>query len=114
MARLYANENFPLPTVEKLREFGHDLLTTLEAGKAGQRIPDEVVLAFAIAQQRAVLTFNRKHFIRLHRLVKSHHGIVICTADANFERLAHGIHAAILPYEALDNELIRVYRPNLG
>jgi len=35
MARLYANENFPLQVVEELRRAGHDVLTTREAGKAG-------------------------------------------------------------------------------
>ena len=28
MARLYANENFPLPVVNELRRLGHDVLTT--------------------------------------------------------------------------------------
>lgn len=32
MARLYANENFPLPVVEVLRRLGHDVLTAGEAG----------------------------------------------------------------------------------
>ena len=47
MARLYSNENFPLPVVEELRQLGHDVLTTLEAGYAGQAISDEAVLDFA-------------------------------------------------------------------
>ncbi|CAB1084674.1 hypothetical protein D1AOALGA4SA_12185 [Olavius algarvensis Delta 1 endosymbiont] len=41
MARLYSNENFPLPVVEELRRFGHEVLTTLEAGVAGKSVPDE-------------------------------------------------------------------------
>jgi hypothetical protein len=28
MAQFYSNENFPLPVVDKLRELGHDVLTT--------------------------------------------------------------------------------------
>ena len=47
MARLYANENIPLPVVERLRALVHDLLTTAEAGKANNRIPDDEVLEFA-------------------------------------------------------------------
>jgi len=31
MARLYADEDFPFPVVEKLRQLGHDVLTTPEA-----------------------------------------------------------------------------------
>jgi hypothetical protein len=31
-ARLYSNENFPLPAVEALRQLGHDVLTTRDVG----------------------------------------------------------------------------------
>lgn len=41
MARFYANENFPLPVVEALRQQGHDILTILETGLAGQAMSDE-------------------------------------------------------------------------
>jgi len=41
MARLYANENFPLPVVEELRRLGHDVLTMREAGQASESMPDE-------------------------------------------------------------------------
>jgi hypothetical protein len=41
------------------------VLTIQETGKADQRVTDEQVLAFATAENRAVLTVNRKHFIRL-------------------------------------------------
>ena len=64
MADCYANENFPLPVVEVLRELGHNLLTTYEIGKAGQAVSDEDILAFATAESRIVLTLNRRHFIR--------------------------------------------------
>jgi hypothetical protein len=59
MARLYSNENFPLPAVEELRRLGHDVLTSLESGKAGQRISDPEVLSFSIQTQRILLTLNR-------------------------------------------------------
>ncbi len=41
MARLYANENFPLPVVAELRRLGHDVLTIHETGTGGQAVPDE-------------------------------------------------------------------------
>ena len=66
MTRLYADENFPLPVVIELRRLGHDVLTMPEAGQAGKAVSDEGVLAFARTEGRAVLTLNRKHFIRLH------------------------------------------------
>lgn len=110
MASLYANENFPLPVVEALRAFGHDVLTTQDAGKAGQAIPDEQVLAFAVAQ-RAVLTINRKHFIRLHREQPAHTGIIVCTLDPDFNGQAERIHNAVAGLESLNGRLIRINRP---
>ena len=95
MARLYANENFPLPVVEELRLMGHDVLTIQETGGAGQAITDEDVLAFAVRDARAVMTLNRKHFIDLHRRRPDHAGIIVCTLDLNFVSQAHRIHAAI-------------------
>jgi Domain of unknown function (DUF5615) len=44
VARLYADENFPQPAVERLRELGHDVLTVQDVGKAQQKFPDEAVL----------------------------------------------------------------------
>ena len=88
MANLYANENFPLKVVEELRRLGHDVLTTQEAGKAGQAVPDEEVLDYAVAGSRAVLTLNRRHFIRLH----------------------HRRAEATPPLPELANQLIRVSR----
>ena len=38
MARFFADEQFPLPVVELLRNLGHDVLTVQEAGNANQQI----------------------------------------------------------------------------
>lgn len=112
MARLYADEQFPHIVVRLLRDLGHDVLTVQEAGKANQKIPDEAVLAFAISENRAILTVNRADFIRLHRSQSNHLGIIVCTEDLNRQRLAQRIHEAILATEVLTNKLIRVNRPN--
>lgn len=111
MARLYSNENFPYPVVVELRRLGHDVLTVLEAGKAEQAIQDDAVLAFATAQERAVLTINRKHFIALHRATPNHAGIIVCTLDANFIGQAGRIDAALSEYSDINAQLIRVNRP---
>jgi hypothetical protein len=111
MARLYANENFPFPAVEELRRLGHDLLTSYEAGKAGQAVPDKEVLEFARDENRALLTLNRRHFIRLHEEHLSHAGIIACTLDGDFKALAQRIHAAIESKSVLSNQLIRINRP---
>lgn len=111
MARLYADENFPFPTVERLRELGHDVLTIQEAGKAGQRTPDETVLTDAQADRRAVLTHDRKHFKHLHNARSEHAGIIVCSEDLDFSGLADRIHKAIEAQPELSNRLIQVYRP---
>lgn len=111
MARLYANENFPLPVVQELRRLGHDALTVAETGKAGQKTSDEEVLAFAISEARAVLTLNRKHFFRLHRERPQHAGIIACTYDPNFLAQAGRIDAALHAAKKVDGQLIRVNRP---
>jgi hypothetical protein len=111
MARLYSNENFPLPVVEKLRALGYDVLTIQEAGKADQALPDKEVLAFATRENRAVLTLNRLHFIRLHREQAQHAGIIVCTFDPAFEAQAERIHKAIAGKASLTGQLLRVNRP---
>ena len=109
MADCYANENFPLPVVEALRELGHNLLTTYESGKAGQAVSDEDILAFAIAESRIVLTLNRRHFIRLHQAMPDHRGIIVCTYD--FEALAGRIHRELETYSDWTGRLVRINRP---
>ncbi|MEY2429040.1 MAG: hypothetical protein QOJ40_1925 [Verrucomicrobiota bacterium] len=110
MARLYSNENFPLPVVERLRTFGHDVLTIQQAGKADQALPDKEVLTFATRENRAVLTLNRLHFIRLHRQEQNHAGIIVCKFDPDFERQAERIHKAIGEQPSLAGQLLRVNR----
>ncbi len=110
MARIYANENFPLPVVEELRRLGHDLLTIQETGKSGQSLSDKEVLAFASADGRAVLTLNRKHFIRLHNEQLHHEGIIVCTFDLDFVGQAQRIHGTITTQTRLSGQLIRINR----
>lgn len=113
MLKLYANENFPLETVRILRSLGYDVSTTHEMGKSNLSIPDEDVLAFAIAENRAILTVNRKDFMRLHRLNPLHSGIIVCTKNDDFDNFAHCIHKILLPYQdGTPNLLLRVYKEN--
>ncbi len=109
MANLYADEQFPLPVVKLLRTSGHNVLTVQEAGNAGGSDPD--VLAFAVSNERSVLTQNRRDFMQLHIQQPLHHGIIVCTDDKNLERLATRINEAISAEESLKCKLIRVNRP---
>ena len=111
MARLYANEQFPRLVCKLLRTMGHDVLTVQEAGNANLGIPDEDVLAFAISDDRAVVTLNRQDFIRLHRATSDHPGIIVCTNDTDRPRMATRINEAIAAEGSLRGKLIRVVRP---
>ncbi|CAD5959738.1 DUF5615 family PIN-like protein [Planktothrix agardhii 1806] len=73
MDRLYADENFPLPIVKLLRLAGHDVLTTEEGGNSGLGIPDQDVLAYAVRNERAILTRNWDDFRQLHRAHPDHY-----------------------------------------
>jgi len=112
MARFYSNENFPLPAVLELRRLGHDVLTSQDAGNAYRAVSDEAVLSYAHQRERAVLTLNRRHFIRLHQEHPRHHGIVVCSVDPDFSTLAERIHTAVSSHTTLGDQLIRVQRPN--
>jgi Domain of unknown function (DUF5615) len=112
LTAFYANENFPLPVVEELRRLGHDVLTTNDANRSGQAVPDAEVIDYAIGEGRAVLTLNRKHFIALHRDRGSHAGIVVCTVDRDFIGQARRIHEQVAARRDLAGELVRVNRPN--
>ncbi|HEY3242409.1 MAG TPA: DUF5615 family PIN-like protein, partial [Phycisphaerae bacterium] len=108
----YADENFPFDVVQELRSIGHDVVTTLDAHRAGQRIPDADQLSFAHADARAITTLNHRGFVRLHMERPSHSGVITCTADADSAALARRIDSAIRASKSLQGKLIRVIRPN--
>ena len=111
MARLYTNENFPFPVVTELRRLGHDVLTVQETGRADKATSDEEVLAFARNETRALLTLNRKHFVRLHGLSADHAGIIVCSFDPDFVGQAGRIHGVLNLDRPVQGQLIRINRP---
>jgi Domain of unknown function (DUF5615) len=110
MAKLYADEDFSYPVAEELRQLGHDVITAQQAGQANQGVVDSLVLAFAAAAGRALLTFNRRHFIQLHRSSPSHAGVIVCTRDPDTVALAKRIHLAIVGASSLIGQLLRINR----
>src|SRR5438874_972065 len=106
MASLYADEDFDYGVVERLRTMGHDVVTVQEAGRAG--MPDSQVLADATADGRAVLTFNRDDFKKLHRLNLSHAGMVSCSRDTNLGALTVRIHNSVIAAGSLSGQHLRV------
>lgn len=110
--KFYADENFPIDVVNRLRELGNDVLTAFEDGRANQKIADEKVLERAIELGRAVLTINRIDFKRLHKTNPNHMGIVICTFDADFAGQAERIASSCKDLPGIYGQLVRIYRPS--
>lgn len=111
MARFYANENIALQVVTELRRLGHDVLTSVEAGKANASVPDSEVLVFAAAEDRILLSHNRRHFLQLHRRRQAaHSGMVLCSFDPDYVALAERIHAAVEALPEMREQVIRVNR----
>ena len=112
--RLYTNENFPLPAAERLRALGHDVVTILDDGLANQGVSDEDLLRRAASLDRALVTLNRRDFVRLHRRGQDHCGIVVCTADTDLEALSSRIHDQIRDIADLGRQLVKVRKPTAG
>ncbi len=112
MARIYSNENFPLDIVTRLRQKGHDVLTSYEAGQANQKIPDAAVVAFATQENRIVITLNRDDFVCLHRGGIEHTGIIICKDDRDYDGQAQAIQACLTENSDLSDRLIRIKKQN--
>jgi Domain of unknown function (DUF5615) len=108
---LFSDEDFSLRVVEVLGAMGHETLTTPGAGLAYTNTPDEQIVAAATLGRRAVLTYNRRDYGRIHLSGVEHAGIIVCTRDRDVRRQAARIHAAILANEPLTGKLIRVNRP---
>jgi hypothetical protein len=102
--------------VEELRRLGNDVLTSFEAGRANQGVPNKEVLAYATQEKRALLTLNRQDCFRLHCSTSGQHaGIIACTRDdANPAAMAQRIHGAISATESLHGQVIRIVRPSGG
>lgn len=78
-ARLYFDEDVDARLAEALRGRDYDVETTVEAGLLAASDKDQ--LAYAVSQQRALVTHNIKHFPGEHaRWIKNkgrHWGIII-------------------------------------
>lgn len=110
--RFYSDENIPLILVDKLRDYGHDILTCYEAGQGNRAIPDDEVLEFATAGDRAVITLNRQDFISLHRQNMTHAGIVICKPERDYVNQARHLHESISQIQTFHNRLFRLLKMN--
>ena len=70
--------------VRLLRNAGHDVITVNEAGLMGQT--DPIVLDYARANSRLLLTYNCDDFEELHQVNSLHSGILAVYRDANSKK----------------------------
>lgn len=110
--RLYSNENFPIAMVEHLRSLDCDVLTSYDADRANQGIPDDEVLRFATEQNRAVITFNRDDFVALHSRGDRHAGIIVCKDNRDYLGQVTILHAYLQEIDLLCDRLIRIKKQN--
>ena len=95
---------------ELLRPHGFNVLTTRGAHNLGQS--DSVQLQFAITQQRAILTHNRRDFEALHRSAlaeqQAYAGIIIANRRASDADLARRVMKLLnlLSSEEMKNQLL--------
>ncbi|MGQ9477818.1 MAG: DUF5615 family PIN-like protein [Candidatus Bipolaricaulia bacterium] len=77
--KLLLDENVHEPLAAALRREGFDAITVGEAGRRG--ISDLELLKFATAEERAVVSFNIKHFealaVQLFKQGQEHCGIIV-------------------------------------
>lgn len=77
--RIFTDEDVYGAVAPALRRAGIDVLSTVEAGRGGE--PDESQLDWASHENRALVTFNVRHFANLHsvRLAEGRHhaGIIV-------------------------------------
>ncbi|HET6382766.1 MAG TPA: DUF5615 family PIN-like protein [Armatimonadota bacterium] len=111
MARLIADENFDHRIVRALRLLGHDILTLPEPSLSPAGAADASVIAIATAHGRAVLTHNRRDFVRLHRSTAEHGGIIVVSPDPDPPAVAMRLHLALNQHPDLTGLLLRVNLP---
>jgi predicted nuclease of predicted toxin-antitoxin system len=100
VSRFLADEQFPARVQNRLQRLGHDVefIRSFDTNKSGDGKSDTEVLRIAMAENRIILTLNRKHFLALHNsgTFGGHRGIIACVRDdANPHAQAKSIDALV-------------------
>jgi hypothetical protein len=114
-ARLLADEHFRVQIVFRLRRLGDDveLVRDLCLKKSGDSFPDDLILDYAIQNDRVVLTENVAHFRELHKRVPWHMGIIACSINRSDEpkSTARRIHDVLREHESsIKGKFVRLLR----
>jgi len=77
--KLFSDEDFYMGRfAPDMRHLGYDIVDVLDMGLIGNS--DDTLLKCAINDKRAFLTFNRRHFVHIHKhymdMGKEHWGII--------------------------------------
>jgi hypothetical protein len=95
-AKLYLDEDITDLLARVLRSAGYDVVSAHEVGMRGTS--DQEQLLYAIAESRAILSFNVAHFPSLARWAfenqVEHFGIVVST-QLDFKDLLHRVQALL-------------------
>jgi predicted nuclease of predicted toxin-antitoxin system len=81
---LYLDENLSPRLAIQLRKYGFNAIAVRESEMLSKSDPDQ--LAFAVSQQRALVTINFRDFVALHELYfrqgQEHFGIIFSTEES--------------------------------
>jgi predicted nuclease of predicted toxin-antitoxin system len=81
--KLYLNEHLSPRLASQLRQYGFDVVSTVEAGLRTASDDDQFI--YAVSQQRAIVTFNHRDFAVIHSQhmaqSKEHWGIIFSTEE---------------------------------
>jgi len=79
--KLYLNENLSWRIAKALREYGYDVVSSEEV--AMNETDDATQMAFAVSEQRAIVTNNVRDFVELGKhyaaTQQPHYGILLTT-----------------------------------
>lgn len=108
---LLADEDFDFPIVLKLRELGIDIITVADLLLDNQGTPDTDIYKVATDHGRAVVTFNRKDFLRIHNQSTRHSGIIVCKRNTPVALLVQKISDLVQSTVDFSGQLHRIVQP---
>ena len=83
--KLFLDEDIRPLLAKILRERGYDAVSVVERRVFG--ISDEKLLKLALSEERALVTFNARHFVMLHHEYWKEHWGIILSAQLPLNRL---------------------------
>ncbi|MFO1470055.1 MAG: DUF5615 family PIN-like protein [Turneriella sp.] len=109
MIRLYLDEDVHKQVALALRVRGYDVVSVHELEK--WNLSDEEQLAFAVSNNRAIFTFNRGDFAKLHEQWLSEgrdHACIITSKQLNLSETIHKLNKFLFSRKSdeIKNQLI--------